>query len=144
MLCFVLHFITPIVHRHGRGTRLGTCLVHAQCVSCIVASAACMPAHKYSVLLMMTQCWLCMGMDEARALVRSLCNSSVSRVSLLCSMFQCFDFLVGWEHAQGIRLGTWPMYAACGVAFVARRHRCWMALPKDAVRMQIAQWCKTK
>ena len=58
-------------------------------------------------------------MDEARALVRALCNSSVSRVSLLCSMFQCFDFLVGRGHARGMQLCTRPMYAACGVAFVA-------------------------
>ena len=85
-----------------------------------------------------------MGMDEARALVRALCNSSVSRVSLLCSMFQCFDFLVGRGHARGMRLGTRPVYATCGVAFVCRRHRCWMALPKDIVRTQTVQWCGTK
>ena len=115
----VLDFITPIVHVHGRGTRLGTCLVHVQCVSCVVASAACVTADKCSVLLMMTQLRLCTGMDEARALVRALCNSSVSRVSLLCSMFQCFHFLVGRGHARGMRLGTRPVYAACGVAFVA-------------------------
>ena len=60
-----------------------------------------------------------MGMDEARALVHALCNSSVSRVSLLCNMFQCFDFLVGRWHARGMWLGTQPVYAACGVAFVA-------------------------
>ena len=58
-------------------------------------------------------------MDRAHALVRALSNSSVSRVSLLCSMFHCFDFLVGWGHAQGMRLGTQPVYAVCGVAFVA-------------------------
>ena len=58
-----------------------------QCVSCVVASTACVTADKCSVLLMMTQCWLCTGMDETRALVRGLCNSSVSRVSLLCNMF---------------------------------------------------------
>ena len=58
-------------------------------------------------------------MDEARALVRALCNSSVSRVSLLCSKFQCFNFLVGRGHARGMRLGTRLVYAACGVAFVA-------------------------
>ena len=34
---------------------------------------------------------LCTGMDEARALVRALCKSSVSRVSILCSMFQWLD-----------------------------------------------------
>ena len=60
-----------------------------------------------------------MGMDKARALVRALCNSSVSRVSLLCSMFECSDFLVGQGHARGMRLGTWLVYATCGVAFVA-------------------------
>ena len=58
-------------------------------------------------------------MDGVRALVRASCNSSVSRVSLLFSMFQCFDFLVGRGHARGMRLGTRPMYAVCGVAFVA-------------------------
>ena len=60
-----------------------------------------------------------MGMDEAQALVRALCTSSVSPVSLLCSMFQCFHFLVGREHAGGMQLGTWPVYAVCGMAFVA-------------------------
>ena len=72
--------------------------------------------------------WLCTGMDEARALVHALCSSNVSRVSLLCSMFQCFNFFVGWGHAQGMRLATRPVYAACGVAFVAgvtgARWRC--------------------
>ena len=77
-----------------------------------------MTADKCCVLLMMTQCWLCTGMDEAHALVRALCNSSVSRVSLLCNMFSV-HFLVGRGHARGIGLGTWPVYAACGVAFVA-------------------------
>ena len=107
------------MHGHGQGTRLGTCLVQLHCVSCVVASAACVTADKCGVLLMMTQCGLCTGMDEACTLVRALCNSNVSRVSSLCSMFQCFHFLVGRGHAQGIRLGTWPVYAACGVAFVA-------------------------
>ena len=60
-----------------------------------------------------------MGMDEARALVRSLCSNSVSRVLFLCNMFQCFDFLVGWGHARGMRIGTWPVYTTSGVAFVA-------------------------
>ena len=58
-------------------------------------------------------------MDEARALVRALCNSNVSLMSLLCNMFQCFDFLVGRGHARGMWLGTWLVYTACGMAFVA-------------------------
>ena len=87
MLCFVLDFITPVVHGHGRGMRLGTCLVHVQCVSYVVASVACATADKCSVLFLISAHLLCTGMDEARASVRALCNSSVSRVSLLCSMF---------------------------------------------------------
>ena len=62
---------------------------------------------------------LCMGMDEARALVHALCSSSVSRVSLLCIMFQWFDFLVGRGHARGIQFRTWSVCATCGMAFVA-------------------------
>ena len=81
MLCFVLDFITPIVHGLGRDTRLGTCLVQQQCVSCIVASAACVAAKKCSVLFLISLHLLCAGMDEARALVLALCNSSVSPVS---------------------------------------------------------------
>ena len=136
MLCFVLDFIALVVHGHGQGTRLGTCIVHVQCVSCVIASAACITANKCSVLLMMTQRWLCTGMDEARTLVRALCNSNVSRVSLLCSMFQCFDFLVGWGHARGMRHTA----SVCRVwrGLCCKRHRCWMALPKDVVRTPIA------
>ena len=56
------------------------------------------------------------------------CATAVSPVPLLCSMFQCFDFLVGRGHARGMRPGTRPVYAACGVAFVAgvtgARWRC--------------------
>ena len=46
---YVLDFITPVVHGHGRGMRFGTCLVQLQCVSCVVASAACMTAKTWSV-----------------------------------------------------------------------------------------------
>ena len=81
MLCFVLDFITPIVHGHGRGTRLGTCFVQQQCVSCAVVSATCVTANKCCVLFLISLHLLCMGMDEARALVRALCNSSVSPAS---------------------------------------------------------------
>ena len=50
MLCFLLDFITPVVHGHGGGTRLGTCLVQLQCVFCAVASAARVAANKLFVL----------------------------------------------------------------------------------------------
>ena len=46
MLCFVVDYITPAVNGHGRGTRLGTCLVQQQFVSCAVASATCVNAEK--------------------------------------------------------------------------------------------------
>ena len=74
----------------------------AVCVSYVVAFAACMIAHKCSVLLLISLHLLCMSTDETCALVRALRNSSVSRLLLLCNMFQCFDFLVGWGHARGM------------------------------------------
>ena len=72
-------------------------------------------------------------MDEAHALVRALCNNSVSHVSLLSSMFHCFHFFVGRGHAGGMRLGTWPLYAVYGVAFVAGAGWC---CPKTYARKQ--------
>ena len=75
-------------------------------------------------------------MDEAHALVRALWNSSVSHVSILCSMFQCFHFLVGRGHARGMRLGTWPVYAMCGVAFVPGVTNAAWRCPKRYTRKQ--------
>ena len=46
MFCYVLDFITLVVHVHGRGTRLGTCLVQQQCVSSAVALPACSNSDK--------------------------------------------------------------------------------------------------
>ena len=46
MLCLVVDYMTPAMNGHGRGMRLGTCLVQQQCVFCAVASAACMTANK--------------------------------------------------------------------------------------------------
>ena len=60
--------------------RLGTCLVQQQCVFCAVASAACVTADKCCVLFLIALHLLCTVMDEARALVRALCNCSVSAV----------------------------------------------------------------
>ena len=71
----------PAVHGHGRGTRLGTCLVQQQGVSCIVAFATCVTANKCCVLFLILLYLLCAGMDEARALVRALCNNRVSPMS---------------------------------------------------------------
>ena len=119
MLCYDLEFITLIVHGHERGMRLGTCLVQQQCVSCAVAFATCINANKCFVIFLISLHWLCMSMDEAHALVQALCSSSVSRISLLCSMFECFNVLVGCGHARGMRLATWPVYATRAVAFVA-------------------------
>ena len=70
--------------------------VHQRCVSCTVAFAACVNADKYSVMFLISLHWLCMGMDEARALVHTLCSNSVSRVpwpllhaSMLTNVFLC-------------------------------------------------------
>ena len=81
MLCFVVDYIMLAVNGHGRGTRLDTCLVQQQCASYVVASAACVIANKCCVLFLISLHLLCMGMDEARALVHALCSCSVSPVS---------------------------------------------------------------
>ena len=80
-LFMYLILLKSAVHRHGRGTRLGTCLVQQQCVSCAVASAACVAANKCCVLFLISLYLLCTGMDEERALVHALCSCSVSPVS---------------------------------------------------------------
>ena len=93
---------------HGRGKRLGTFLVlelhglgvmslqhvpmlhyagyarawtrHApRYVPC--ASAACMLCREFAACVNVSICWLCMGMDEASALVRALCSSRVHPMS---------------------------------------------------------------
>ena len=45
-LFMYLILLKSVVHRYGQGTRLGTCLVQHQCVSCAVVSAACVNADK--------------------------------------------------------------------------------------------------
>ena len=85
MLCFLLDFITPVVHGNGLGTRLGTCLVQPQCVSYVSTSAARVAANKLSILdfitpvvhghgrstrlgtcLMQLQCVSCVAASAAR------------------------------------------------------------------------------
>ena len=61
--------------------RLGMYLVQQQCVFCAVASAAHVAANKCRVFFLISLHLLCTGMDEACALVRALCNYSVSLVS---------------------------------------------------------------
>ena len=60
-------------------------LVHALCscsvFSCVIAFATCVIADKCSVLLLITERRLYMGIDEARALVHALCSYNVSPVS---------------------------------------------------------------
>ena len=60
------------VHGHGQGTRLGMCLVYA---AGVVAFVACVNADDFSVIYLILLHQLCMGMDEASALVRALCSS---------------------------------------------------------------------
>ena len=71
MLCLVVDYITPAVNGHGRGMRLGTCLVQQPCVFCAVASAACVTANKCCVFFLISLHLLPTGMDEAPALVRA-------------------------------------------------------------------------
>ena len=78
-MCQCFNMLT--VHGHGRGTRLGTCLVQQQCVSYVVAFAACVTANKCCVLFLISLHLLCTGMDVARTLVHALCSCSVSPVS---------------------------------------------------------------
>ena len=80
MFCYVLDFITLVVHGHERGTRVGTCLVQQQCISCAVAFAACVNANKCFVMFFILLHWLCTGMDEPHVSPHALCSSSVSRV----------------------------------------------------------------
>ena len=69
MLCLDVDYITPTVNGHGRGMRLGTCLVQQQCVFYAVASVACVTANKCCVFFLISLHLLRTGMDEAPALV---------------------------------------------------------------------------
>ena len=65
---YLMHFvlIKSVVHRNGRGTHLGTCLVYA---ACVVAFVACVNGDRfYFMYLILLYRW-CTGMDEASALV---------------------------------------------------------------------------
>ena len=61
MFCYVLDFITLVVHEHGRGAHIGTYLVQQQCVSCAMAFAA---------YLNVSMSWSGAGMHEACGLAR--------------------------------------------------------------------------
>ena len=67
-----------VVHGHGRGMRLGTCLVSA---AFVVAFVACINGYEFSVLYLILLHQLCMDMDEVHTLVRALCLSYVRPLS---------------------------------------------------------------
>ena len=67
--CYVLDSIKLVLHGHGRGKSLGTYLVLQLRVSGVMS------------LQHVSICWLCIGIDEARALVLVLCSNSVSPMS---------------------------------------------------------------
>ena len=96
------------MRRHGRGKRLGTCLVLQPGASGVVslqhvsmfhyvgcarawtrhapqyvplASAACILCREFLACVNVSICWLCAAIDEASALVRALCFIRVHRVS---------------------------------------------------------------
>ena len=60
--------LKSVVHGHGRGTRLGTCLVYAECV---MAFVACVNGDKSSVMYLVLLYQWCTSMDEACASVRA-------------------------------------------------------------------------
>ena len=66
------------VHGHGRDTLLSTCLVY---VACVVAFVACVNGDEFSVMYLILLHQLCIGMDEASALVCALCLSRVHHLS---------------------------------------------------------------
>ena len=66
-----------VVHRHGQDMRLGTCLVYA---AFVVAFVTCINGYEFSVLYLILLHQLCMGMDDASALVHALCLSCVHPV----------------------------------------------------------------
>ena len=67
-----------VVHGHGRGMRLGTWLLYA---AFVVAFVACVNAYEFFVLYLIVLHQLCMGMDDATPLIRSLCFSCVRPLS---------------------------------------------------------------
>ena len=96
------------VRKHGRGKRLGTCLVLEPRASGVMslqhvsmfeyvgcawewmmqaswyvpcAQAACIRCREFAACVSVSICWLCTSMDEASALVRALCSSRVHWVS---------------------------------------------------------------
>ena len=120
------------MHGHGRGTHLGTYLVHQQCVSCVVASAACVTTNKCCVLFFISLHLLCTGMDEARTLWYMPCAIAVC---LVCPHFAaCFSVFISWlgggmheacgsAHGQCTPRVAWPLLQASPVLDgVVQRH----------------------
>ena len=75
MCASILWGATPHIRR---GMRLCTWLVYA---AFVVAFVACVNGYEFSVLYLILLLQLCMGMDDASALVRALCLSRVRPVS---------------------------------------------------------------
>ena len=58
------------------------------------ASAGWVGCREFVACVSVSLCWMCMGMDEASALVRALCFSRMHLVSRVCSMCLCFIMLI--------------------------------------------------
>ena len=115
MLCFVIDYIMPAMNGHGRGMRLGTCLVQQH-----FASPVPWPLLHASMLkndLFLTSLHLlCTGMDEAHALVRCLVQlqcvscvvaSAACVIAKKCSLLFLISLqLVVHGHGRGTHLGT--------------------------------------
>ena len=67
-----------VLHGHARGMRLGTCLVY---VAFVMAFVACFNGYEFCILYLTLLHQLCIGMDDASALIRALCLSCAHTVS---------------------------------------------------------------
>ena len=108
---------------HGRGTRLGTCLVNA---ACVVAFVARMNADKFSVMYLILLKSPVHGHGRDTRLGTCLVYARVSWPLLHVRMLMNFQFMylillksAVHGHGRGTRLGTCPVYAPYVMAFVA-------------------------
>ena len=114
----IVDFITPVVHGHGRGTRLGTCLVQLQCVSCVAASAA--RVLQINDLLLIS---LHVVHGHGRGTRLGTCLVQLQCVSCVAASAACVtankgsvvDFItpVVHGHGRGTRLGTCLVQLQC-------------------------------
>ena len=80
--------LKSVVHKHGRGSRLSTCLVYAVR---FVVFVACINGDQFSDMYVIFFLQLCTGMDEASALVHAWCMLRLLWPLLHASMVMSFQ-----------------------------------------------------